>query len=202
MSKWDSNQYLKYAEERKQPCIDLINKLEDNYNHILDLGCGPGNSTNNLKIKFPQAKIVGMDIDDNMLNRAKKDYPSIEFIKGNIPDSLASLDNNFDLIFSNACIHWIENQRKLINDVYSKLNDNGIFAIQIPLTQNSMFYKNLNALIDTKWSKLESINNFHNLSANEYYNELINKFKEVTINDVNIIFTNLGNLKFTKIGEF
>lgn len=171
MSKWDSNQYLKFAEERKQPCIDLINRLEDNYNYILDLGCGPGNSTKNLKDKFPQAEIVGIDIDDNMLNRANEDYPNIKFVKGNIPDSLASLENNFDLIFSNACIHWIENQRKLISDVYNKLNDNGVFAIQIPLTQNSKLYKNLYALIDAKWSKLKSISNFHNLSVEAYYND-------------------------------
>ena len=181
MSKWDENQYLKFAEERKQPCIDLINKLIDEYNCILDLGCGPGNSTKILRERFPYAEIVGMDIDNNMLERAKKDCPNAKFINGNIPSSLSSLENKFDLIFSNACIHWIDNQNKLITEVYDKLNDNGVFAVQIPLTQESIFYKNLNDLLDTKWSKLKSINNFHNLSVNGYYNELMKKFKKVTI---------------------
>lgn len=181
MSKWDSNQYLRFAEERKQPCIDLMNRLNNDYNSILDVGCGPGNSTKNLKYKYPQAEIVGIDIDDNMLERAKIDCPNTKFIKGSIPDSLGSLESKFDLIFLNACIHWIENQKELIEKVYDKLNDDGVFAIQIPLTQKSMFYKNLKALIDDKWNQLKSIDNFHNLSADGYYNELIKKFKSVTI---------------------
>lgn len=178
---WDSKQYLKFAEERKQPCIDLINRLDDNYNYILDLGCGPGNSTNNLKNKYENAKIIGMDIDDNMLAKARIDHPNISFIKGNIPNDLDLLNNKFDLIFSNACIHWIKEQDKLINSVYNKLNDNGVFAVQIPITQESLFYKNLYSLIGNKWEKLKSINNFHNLNAEGYYNKLTNLFKEVTI---------------------
>lgn len=181
MSKWDSTQYLKFSKERKQPCIDLINRLKDNYKSILDLGCGPGNSTKNLQIKYPQAEIVGIDIDDNMLEKAKIDYPDLKFIKGDIPKSLDTLKNQYDLVFSNACIHWIEDQNELIEKVYDKINDDGVLAIQIPLTQESVFYKTLNTLIKDKWNKLSGINNFYNLSIDEYYNKLSKKFSNVII---------------------
>jgi len=181
MSKWDSTQYLKFSEERKQPCVDLMNRLNDHYKSILDLGCGPGNSTKNLQNKYPQAEIVGIDIDDNMLEKAKVDYPDLKFIKGHIPESLDNLENQYDLIFSNACIHWIEKQEELIEKVYDRINNDGIFAIQIPLTQESAFYKALYTLIKDKWNKLSGIDNFHNLSIDEYYNKLSKKFSDVTI---------------------
>lgn len=174
-------QYLKFAKERKQPCIDLINRLDGEYKTILDLGCGPGNSTANLRSKYKLSEVIGMDIDDNMLAKARSDYKDINFIKGSIPQSLDIFENKFDLIFSNACIHWIENQKELISKVHDKLIDNGVFAVQIPITQKSKFYTMLNSLIIQKWNKLKDINNFFNLNEEGYYNELIKKFSEVTI---------------------
>ena len=69
MHKWDNEQYLKFKKERTQPSIDLINKL-DNHNYILDIGCGPGNSTKALLNKYPNADILGVDYDNNMINKA------------------------------------------------------------------------------------------------------------------------------------
>lgn len=178
---WDSEQYLKFANERKQPCIDLLSRLNGTFNTILDLGCGPGNSTKNLKEKFSYAEITGFDSDENMLEKAKKDYPQFNFVKGFAPGDLNRLECKFDLVFSNACIHWIKNQEKLISEVYELLNENGIFAVQIPLTDESQFYKVLYKLIQEKWTKLKSVNNFYNLNQEEYYNILIKKFKNVTI---------------------
>lgn len=178
---WDSEQYLKFANERKQPCIDLLSRLNGTFNTILDLGCGPGNSTKNLKEKFSYAEITGFDSDENMLEKAKKDYPQFNFVKGFAPEDLNRLDCKFDLVFSNACIHWIKNQEKLISEVYELLNENGIFAVQIPLTNESQFYKVLYKLIQEKWTKLKSVNNFYNLNQEEYYNILIKKFKNLTI---------------------
>lgn len=178
---WDSKQYLKFSDERKQPCLDLISRLNDEYKSILDLGCGPGNSTKNLHNKFKNADIIGFDSDDNMLKRAKDEHPDFEFVKGFAPNDFNKTNKKFDLVFSNACIHWIENQIELIDGVYEMLNDNGTFAVQIPLTNESHFYKILNTLIDEKYSKLKCVHIFHNLDQSGYYNELIKRFKSVTI---------------------
>ena len=53
---WDSQQYLKFANERNRPCLDLISKLQGDFNTILDLGCGPGNSSKNLFHQYRNIK--------------------------------------------------------------------------------------------------------------------------------------------------
>lgn len=178
---WDSNLYLKFANERKQPCVDLLSRLNGEYSKILDLGCGPGNSTENLLKKYNKSSIIGFDSDDNMLEKARNDHPNMRFVKGYAPDDFDKLTGKFDLVFSNACIHWIENQEKLIDGVHKLLDNRGIFAVQIPLTDESPFYKILYRIIDQKWTKLKSIKNFHNLNQEGYYNALSKQFKKVTM---------------------
>ncbi len=178
---WDSELYLKFENERNQPCIDLLSRLNGNFDKILDLGCGPGNSTENLLKRYSRSTIIGFDADDNMLEKAKSNCPNIEFIKGYAPADFDKPAVKFDLVFSNACIHWIDNQKELIDKVYGILNNKGVFAVQIPLTGESQFYKILYRLIEQKWSSLKQIKNFHNMNQEGYYNTLTKKFGNVTI---------------------
>ena len=178
---WDSKQYLKFANERKRPCLDLISRLDGKYDRILDLGCGPGNSTANLKNRFPDAEIIGFDGDENMLERARADHPDFLFIHGFAPDDLDKLTGKFDLVFSNACIHWIPDQSGLIAAVSDMLNEGGAFAVQIPVAAESDFYKLLYRLIDEKWQGLAKISKFYALDQTGYYNELIKHFSDVTM---------------------
>lgn len=178
---WDSDLYLKFANERKQPCMDLISRLDKKFDTILDLGCGPGNSTENLFEKYSPSTIIGFDADDHMLEKARKTHPNFQFVQGYAPIDFHQLTEKFDLVFSNACIHWIEDQEKLIDEVYHILKDNGIFAVQIPLTDESPFYEILYGLIEQKWIKLQSIKNFHHMNQEGYYNTLIKQFKKVTM---------------------
>lgn len=178
---WDSELYLKFANERKQPCIDLLSRLNGKFDKILDLGCGPGNSTENLFEKYSQSTVIGFDSDDNMLQKARSTHRNLEFVKGYAPIDFDKLNGKFDLVFSNACIHWIKNQEELIDEVYKILNDKGIFAVQIPLTGESQFYSILYRLINRKWTKLNSINNFCNMTQKGYYNTLIRQFRKVTM---------------------
>ena len=151
MTEWNSSQYTKFEKERTQPSIDLISRIEISPKSILDIGCGPGNSTNQLKTHFPGSDIIGVDSSDNMLDRASTTYPDLRFIKCSIPNDLDALEK-FDLIFSNACLHWIPNHKGLLPRLMDKLNDGGALAVQMPLVQNAMFYKLLDELIsDEKW---------------------------------------------------
>lgn len=172
MNDWNSNQYTKFENERTQPSIDLIRRINIFPESILDIGCGPGNSTNQLSVFFPDADILGIDSSDNMLSKANKTYPNLKFRKCFVPDELDSV-GNYDLIFSNACLHWIPDHETLLPKLMSKLNDGGILAVQMPLVQNAVFYKTLNKLVsDGKWSKLSKINNFHNLTPDKTYDML------------------------------
>lgn len=181
MSDWSSNQYKKFEKERTQPSVDLISRIDTSPKSILDIGCGPGNSTNRLFEYFPSADIVGADSSENMLIEAKKTYPNLSFRYTVIPDDLNNF-GSFDLIFSNACLHWISKHEELLPQLMSKLNPNGILAVQMPLVQDADFYKTLNnVILKDKWKKLQSIKNFHNLSPNETYNILANVSSDITM---------------------
>lgn len=59
MEKWSSNQYLKFETERTQPSVDLVNRIEvKNPQKIIDIGCGPGNSTHVLQKKFLMLQLL------------------------------------------------------------------------------------------------------------------------------------------------
>ena len=79
---WDPQQYLKFAQQREQPCKDLMSRLEGPFDRILDLGCGPGNSTGLLAQFFPKAELIGLDPDERMLEKARTDYPKLTFVNG------------------------------------------------------------------------------------------------------------------------
>lgn len=181
---WAPDLYLKFEQERNQPCLDLLSRLarmNRTYSNILDLGCGPGNSTEQLLKHYEQATVIGLDADDNMLAKARASHPKVRFVKGVAPVALSQLSEKFDLVFSNACIHWVEDQEALIDEVYGVLHAQGVFAAQIPLTDESPFYRILYGLIARKWTKLKSVNHFHNLNQEGYYNVLRKQFKRVTL---------------------
>ena len=72
--KRDSKQYLQFENERNQPAIDLAKRIVSNTEmakSIIDVGCGPGNSTAILKTFFPEAEVLGVDNTDDMLTKAK-----------------------------------------------------------------------------------------------------------------------------------
>ncbi len=107
---WDPEKYLKFEHERTLPCHDLVGRIElVNPSLIADLGCGPGNSTAVLAKRWPRTKIVGVDISEEMLNTARSSKIPAKW-------TLADLrhwkpESPCDLIFSNATLHWIANQR-------------------------------------------------------------------------------------------
>lgn len=171
MSDWNSKQYVKFKNQRTQPSLDLISRLSGMApKRILDIGCGPGNSTYALSEAFPNTEILGIDSSPDMLKRAQETYPDINFELCCVPHDLNKLPGNYDLIFSNACIHWIPEQEHLIKQLLDKLTDEGIFAVQIPLIQEAPFYKMLNKLTSSpKWNKLSDVKNFYNLLPEEYY---------------------------------
>lgn len=183
MSDWNAEQYTRFENERTQPSVDLIDRLKISPSTILDVGCGPGNSTRQLYERFKGADILGIDSSENMLEKAESSCPYLRFRKCIVPDELDGLDN-FDLIFSNACLHWIPDHYTLLPALMKKVNPGGMLAVQIPLTGSAMFYKVLGKLLsEEKWSRLSKIQNFHNPPPDEIYDILLPESAEVTMWD-------------------
>ena len=172
MGNWDSKQYLKFEKERTQPSRDLIHRLDCTPRTILDVGCGPGNSTSALRQRFPGATILGIDNSEDMIAKAQSNHPGLLFRFQEV-DSSFQIDGKFDLIFSNACIHWIPNHAELIPNMLNALNPGGTLAIQIPKPWNMPMYQILGRLQQQpEWTKIRGVRNFHARQPEDYYNLL------------------------------
>lgn len=135
MHEWNPDLYLKFEKERTQPVKDLISRIEkDNPERIIDIGCGPGNSTMELKKRWPGAFIVGIDSSENMIKKAKLDYPQLEWIVFDANEDLSPL-GKFDIVFSNAAIQWMPGHKELVRKFFGMLNDDGVLAVQVPNTE-------------------------------------------------------------------
>ena len=174
MPDWNPEQYEKFIKDRTQPAIDLANRLEvRDAKCILDLGCGTGNSTRILQDRFPDARVIGADNSDEMLAKAKKTHPDIEFMNLDVGGDLSEFGERFDVVFSNACIQWIPNHEILLPKLMSLLRNGGVLAIQIPIQSEHPVHIIMNELVTTaKWKDKLSQRNYNNLSTSEYYDVL------------------------------
>lgn len=138
MANWDSEQYLKFKEQRTQPAVDLAKRIQlKNPRSILDIGCGPGNSTAVLKELFPASDITGIDSSAEMIAEAEKSHSDLNFKLCDISE----ISSGYDVIFSNACLQWVPEHEKLIPSLIGKLNSKGSLAVQVPFNENEPLYK-------------------------------------------------------------
>ncbi len=153
MAVWNAAQYLKFEGERTQPAIDLINRINIiNPAKIIDIGCGPGNSTQVLLKRFPNANIIGIDSSKEMIDRAKKSYPNLSFDICDAGKDLLSMGSDYSIVFSNACIQWIPNHPKLLKEMFSLLSDNAALAVQVPINQAEPLYTIVDEVAsDKRW---------------------------------------------------
>ena len=174
MLDWNPEQYEKFIKDRTQPAIDLANRLEvKEAKRILDLGCGTGNSTRILKDRFPDARVIGADNSDEMLSKAKKTHPDIEFIHLDVGGDLGEVKGKFDIVFSNACLQWIPNHEILLPKLMSLLRRGGILAVQVPIQSEHPVHIIMNELVTSaKWKDKLLQRNYNNLSTCEYYDAL------------------------------
>ncbi len=170
MSDWNSTQYLKFKNERTRPAKDLAMRIQNAPKTIVDIGCGPGNSTKVLREQFPDADILGIDNSPNMIEKAKAENPSLRF---RLCDAL-SLDGKYDLLFSNACLQWIPDHNTLIPSLMGKLNDRGILAVQVPMNGDEPLFRLIREVAnEPKWGFTDvKLQPNETLTPHEYYDIL------------------------------
>jgi len=129
---WDPGQYLRFADQRLRPALDLLAQVPlEAPARVVDLGCGPGNTTTVLKQRFPQADLLGVDGSAAMLDKARSAAPDCRFAQGDfftwVPDGPAP-----ELIYSNAALHWVSDHQTLFPRLISLLPAGGVLAVQMP----------------------------------------------------------------------
>lgn len=135
MSEWNPQRYLAFEKERTQPAIDLAARLSLSPARVLDIGCGPGNSTQVLARRFPLAQVTGVDSSAAMIRAAKKACPGLNFVQCDAGGPLDALGKGYDLVFSNACIQWVPDHPRLLPRLMSLLAPGGILAVQVPVNE-------------------------------------------------------------------
>ena len=129
---WDPRQYEKFMAAREQPFVDLCALVRPSPGmRVVDLGCGLGNLTHKLADMLPGSRVHGIDSSAKMLEGAK---PSdrVTFEVSTIEDFAAKDGEDFDLVFSNAALHWCRDHRALLPRLWSRLKPGGQLAVQIP----------------------------------------------------------------------
>jgi trans-aconitate 2-methyltransferase len=108
---------------------------------IIDLGCGPGNSTAVLAELWPRATITGLDSSEEMLDHARREYPHHKWILGDISEWAAAVAELYDLVFSNAALQWVEDHATLYPRLLRRVAVEGSLAIQMPYNWEESFHK-------------------------------------------------------------
>lgn len=131
MKDWSASQYLHFEAERTRPARDLLDRVPSGARmRIADLGCGPGNSTELLADRFPDADILGLDSSDDMLAKARERLPRARFEKADV--ALWRGGDPLDLIFANAVLQWVPGHIDLMVRLMARLTPGGCLAVQMP----------------------------------------------------------------------
>ncbi|WP_030246932.1 methyltransferase domain-containing protein [Streptomyces sp. NRRL S-350] len=133
---WDPAQYLRFADERTRPLRDLLARVpalpQPGAETVLDIGCGPGNSTAVLRERWPHARITGVDNSAPMLATARTEgEPSADYLLADARD-YDPRPARPDLIVSNAALQWIDGHLDLVPRWAAALRPGAALAFQVP----------------------------------------------------------------------
>ena len=128
---WSAQQYVAFEDERTRPVRDLLAALPPIDAHsLIDLGCGPGNSTEVLAARYPQADISGIDSSSDMIAAARRRLPHVNFAVADLQDWQGT--GPYDVILANAVLQWVAHHEALLPALIAKLAPGGALAVQMP----------------------------------------------------------------------
>jgi trans-aconitate 2-methyltransferase len=130
---WSARQYVTFEQERTRPARDLLAAIPPvEARSVIDLGCGPGNSTELLVEHFSGATVRGLDSSGDMIDAARQRLPAVAFDIADI--GRWDEPGPFDVIFANAVLQWLPDHATLLPSLVNKLAPGGTLAIQMPDT--------------------------------------------------------------------
>jgi trans-aconitate methyltransferase len=128
-AKWNAADYAANSVVQQTWARELIAKLKLHGNeHILDVGCGDGKVTAEMANAVPRGSVTGVDASSQMISFAKKTFPAKRFtnLEFRVMDARKiKYDRQFDLIFSNAALHWVDDHQAILRGVASILKSGG-----------------------------------------------------------------------------
>jgi trans-aconitate 2-methyltransferase len=131
MHSWDPAQYLRFADERGRPFVELVGRIgAADPRTVVDLGCGPGTLTGLLRQRWPAATVTGLDSSPEMIAAARELNDGVAY---DVAD-LRSWDPSapVDVLVSNATLQWVPDHLALLPRLVASVRPGGWFAFQVP----------------------------------------------------------------------
>ncbi|MCT8166262.1 trans-aconitate 2-methyltransferase [Pseudomonas putida] len=132
---WSATQYSLFEDERTRAVRDLLAAVPPRpVRHATDLGCGPGNSTEVLLQRCPDAQVTALDNDKDMIDKAReRKRLHIPRVRCDIADIATwSAPEPQDLILANASLQWVPGHATLYPHLVRQLSEGGSLAVQTP----------------------------------------------------------------------
>lgn len=132
---WNADEYARSSSVQQQWAEELIGKLGLRpAEAVLDIGCGDGKVTAALAARVPQGCVVGLDSSADMVGFARRQFPAesfpnLSFLHG---DARAlRFREEFDVVFSNAALHWVTDHRPVLAGIAAALRPGGRALLQM-----------------------------------------------------------------------
>jgi len=135
MYRWDALDYQKSSAAQLKLGRELIAKLGlKGSEHVLDIGCGDGKVTAEIAARLPQGSVTGIDSSQEMIGLARRtfapdEFSNLRFI--HLDARELNFHSEFDIVFSNAVLHWISDHRSVLKGIYTSLKTPGRLLLQM-----------------------------------------------------------------------
>ena len=129
---WDPDRYLTFADERGRPFFDLVGRIPATApGRVVDLGCGPGNLTDTLARRWPEAEVAGYDWSPDMIAAATREPGPVRYEVLDL-DGWLTQGERADVVVSNAMLQWVPAHLELLPRIVDTVEPGGWLAFQVP----------------------------------------------------------------------
>jgi trans-aconitate methyltransferase len=132
---WDAEDYAKNSSAQLAWAQELIAKLDlCGSEAVLDMGCGDGKISAQLARAVGSGRVLGIDLSDSMIRFASRQHPRTENPNLSFRQMDATnirLPERFDIVFSNATLHWVHDHVAVLRGVHGALNRGGRILFQM-----------------------------------------------------------------------
>jgi trans-aconitate 2-methyltransferase len=132
-TRWDPDQYLKFADHRLRPSLELLARVPLTAPRVVyDVGCGAGEQARMMAERWPDAVVYGVDSSSEMLQKASAESSRVTWVEADV--RTWQPEQPPDLIYSNAAFQWVDGHDTLFPRLVSLLAPGGCLAVQMPLS--------------------------------------------------------------------
>jgi trans-aconitate 2-methyltransferase len=133
--KWDASDYARNSSAQQSWALALLESLAlSGAEVVLDIGCGDGKVTAEIARRVPKGSVLGVDSAEGMIGLAMAGFPPERYpnLGFQVTDALSlPFRDRFDIVFSNAALHWVKDQAAVLRGVAAALKRGGRALLQM-----------------------------------------------------------------------